>query len=149
MSDVNTLVGRGSHFEGKMTFEGVVRVDGSFAGEIVSDDTLIIGEGAEVRAELDVATVVIYGVVYGNIRASNCVELHAAGQLVGNIVSPALVVERGACFDGNCRMGLADWHTVDGPAQAPAGEAPPASSAPEERGFADDVAALFAEPGDE
>ncbi|MCB9787881.1 MAG: polymer-forming cytoskeletal protein, partial [Deltaproteobacteria bacterium] len=50
MSDVNTLVGRGSHFEGKMTFEGVVRVDGSFEGEIVSDDTLIIGEGAEVRA---------------------------------------------------------------------------------------------------
>lgn len=109
MSDVNTLVGRGSHFEGKMTFEGVVRIDGSFAGEIVSDDTLIIGEGAEVRAELDVATVVIYGVVYGNIRASNCVELHAPGHLVGNIVSPSLVVERGAAFDGNCRMGLADW----------------------------------------
>ena len=59
MSDVNTLVGRGSHFEGKMTFEGTVRVDGSFAGEIVSDDTLIIGESAEVRAELDVATVII------------------------------------------------------------------------------------------
>ncbi len=116
MGDVNTLVGRGSHFEGKMTFEGTVRVDGSFAGEIVSDDTLIIGEGAEVRAELDVATVVIYGMVYGNIRASNCVELHAPGQLVGNIVSPALVVERGATFDGNCRMGLADWHDAGVPA---------------------------------
>jgi cytoskeletal protein CcmA (bactofilin family) len=113
LSDVNTLVGRGSHFEGKMTFEGVVRVDGSFAGEIVSDDTLIIGEGAEVRAELDVATVVIYGVVYGNIRASNCVELHAPGHLVGNIVSPALVIERGASFDGNCRMGLAGWTQSD------------------------------------
>ncbi|MCA9514730.1 MAG: polymer-forming cytoskeletal protein [Myxococcales bacterium] len=109
MSDVNTLVGRGSHFEGKMTFEGVVRVDGTYTGEIVSDDTLIIGESAEVRAELDVATVVIYGVVYGNIRASNCVELHAPGRLIGNIVSPALVVERGATFDGNCRMGVADW----------------------------------------
>lgn len=114
MGDVNTLVGRGSHFEGKMTFEGVVRIDGSFAGEIVSDDTLIIGEGAEVRAELDVATVVIYGAVYGNIRASNCVELHAPSHLVGNIVSPALVVERGAVFDGNCRMGLIHWEGGDG-----------------------------------
>lgn len=110
MSDVNTLVGRGSHFEGKMTFEGVVRVDGSFAGEIVSDDTLIIGETAEVHAELDVATVVIYGAVYGNIRATNCIELHAPGHLVGNVISPALVVERGATFDGNCRMGqIAGW----------------------------------------
>ena len=109
MSDVNTLVGMGSHFEGKMTFEGVVRVDGSFEGEIVSDDTLIIGEGAEVHASLDVATVVIYGTVYGNIRATNCVELHAPGRLIGNIISPSLVVERGAIFDGNCRMGAVDW----------------------------------------
>jgi len=115
MSDVNTLVGRGSHFEGKMTFEGVVRIDGSFAGEIVSDDTLIIGEGAEVRAELDVATIVIYGVVYGNIRASNCVELHAPGHLIGNIVAPQLIVERGALFDGNCRMGVEAWERAGDP----------------------------------
>lgn len=109
MSDVNTLVGRGSHFEGKMTFEGVVRIDGSFLGEIVSDDTLIIGEGAEVRAELDVATLVVYGIVYGNVRASNCVELHAPAHLVGNMVTPQLVVERGARFDGHCRMGVEAW----------------------------------------
>ena len=104
MSDVNTLVGRGSHFEGKMTFEGVVRIDGSFAGEIVSNDTLIIGESAEVRAEMEVSTLVIYGVVYGNVRAHTCVELHAPGHLVGNLITPALVIDRGATFDGNCRM---------------------------------------------
>ncbi len=109
MSDVNTLVGRGSHFEGKMTFEGTVRVDGSFAGEIVSDDTLIIGESAEVRAELDVATVIIYGVVYGNIHATGSIQLKPGAHLVGNIVTPALVVEPGAAFDGSCRMGAVDW----------------------------------------
>ena len=119
MSDVNTLVGRGSHFEGKMTFEGVVRVDGSFAGEIVSDDTLVIGEGAEVRAELDVASVVIYGTFYGNIRASSGVELHAPGHLVGNIICPQLVVERGAVFDGNCRMGAIDWEVAGEDAAQP------------------------------
>ena len=80
----------------------------------------------EVRAELDVATVVIYGTVYGNIRASNCVELHAGGQLVGNIVSPSLVVERGANFDGNCRMGAVQEDSegeetvLEAPAQAEA-----------------------------
>jgi cytoskeletal protein CcmA (bactofilin family) len=109
VSDVNTLVGRGSHFEGKMTFEGTVRVDGSFAGEIVSDDTLIIGESAEVRAELDVATVIIYGVVYGNIHATGSIQLKPGAHLVGNIVTPALVVEPGAAFDGSCRMGAVDW----------------------------------------
>ena len=104
MSDVNTLVGRGSHFEGKMTFEGTVRIDGTFDGEIVSTDTLIIGEGAEVRAEMEVSTLVIYGIVYGNVRASTAVELRAPAHLVGNLITPSLVVERGALFDGNCRM---------------------------------------------
>ena len=119
MSDVNTLVGRGSHFEGKMTFEGTVRVDGSFAGEIVSDDTLIIGESAEVRAELDVATVIIYGVVYGNIHATGSIQLKPGAHLVGNIVTPALVVEPGAAFDGSCRMGAVDWvQDATGPSES-------------------------------
>ncbi len=91
MSDVNTLVGIGSHFEGKMTFEGVVRVDGNFDGEIVSDDTLIIGEGAEVRASLDVATVVIYGTVYGDIRATNCVEHLQSAMRVVDAIAPRLL----------------------------------------------------------
>jgi len=119
VSDVNTLVGRGSHFEGKMTFEGTVRVDGSFSGEIVSDDTLIIGESAEVRAELDVATVIIYGVVYGNIHATGSIQLKPGAHLVGNIVTPALVVDPGAAFDGSCRMGAVDWvQTGDAPSTA-------------------------------
>jgi cytoskeletal protein CcmA (bactofilin family) len=113
MNDVNTLVGRGSHFDGKMTFEGTVRIDGSFDGEIVSEDALIIGEGAEVRAELDVATVIIYGTVYGNIRASNSVELHGPGRLVGNLITPSLIVAKGAIFDGNCRMGAIEWADDD------------------------------------
>ena len=114
MSDVNTLVGRGSHFEGKMTFEGTVRIDGSFAGEIVSDDTLIIGEGAEVRAELEVASLEVYGRVYGNVRAHHTVTLHAPGHLVGNILTPTLVVDRGARFDGHCRMEAAtEWMDAD------------------------------------
>ena len=115
---MNTLVGRGSHFEGKMTFEGVVRIDGSFAGEIVSNDTLIIGESAEVRAEMEVSTLVIYGVVYGNVRAHTCVELHAPAHLVGNLITPALVMDRGATFDGNCRMTATSEWAAEHPEEA-------------------------------
>jgi cytoskeletal protein CcmA (bactofilin family) len=134
VSDVNTLVGRGSHFEGKMTFEGTVRVDGSFSGEIVSDDTLIIGETAEVRAELDVATVIIYGTVYGNIHATGSIQLKPDSHLVGNIVTPSLIVEPGSAFDGSCRMGAVDW-VQDEEASADSGEA--------EEGEAQDVTELM------
>ena len=80
-TEITALLGRGTRFEGKLYFEGRVRVDGVFKGEIKSDDTLIIGDGAEVHAEIDVATVIIRGgVVHGNVRASQSIEIHARWQ---------------------------------------------------------------------
>src|SRR5262249_38039135 len=57
VGEINTLLGKGSEFEGKLTFEGTVRVDGRIAGEIFSDDVLVVGEGAEVHAEIDIGEI--------------------------------------------------------------------------------------------
>ena len=104
-TEITALLGRGTRFEGKLYFEGRVRIDGSFKGEIQSDDTLIIGDGAEVHAEIDVATVIVRGgVVHGNVRATTGIEIHAPGKLVGNISSPSLFIERGVEFQGSCKM---------------------------------------------
>src|ERR1700734_233928 len=104
-TEITALLGHGTQFEGKLHFEGRVRIDGSFKGEIRSDDTLIIGDGAEVHAEIDVATVIVRGgVVPGNIRAKTSIEVHAPGKLVGNIHSPSVFIDRGVEFQGSCRM---------------------------------------------
>lgn len=114
-TEITALLGRGTRFEGKLFFEGRVRVDGIFKGEIKSDDTLIIGDGAEVHAEIDVATVIIRGgVVHGNVRASTSIEIHAPGKLVGNINSPSLYIERGVEFQGSCRMDAGEGAEADG-----------------------------------
>src|SRR5262245_42389711 len=89
-SQVTTLLGRGSEFEGKLSFEGTVRVDGKLTGEIFTDDVLIIGEGAEVHAEINVGAIVIEGSVQGNINAKRSVEVHTPGRVRGNIVTPSL-----------------------------------------------------------
>lgn len=105
--EINALLGHGTEFNGKLTFQGTVRIDGSLSGEIKTDDVLIIGEGAEVKAEIDVATLIIRGgVVHGNIKASELVEIHAPGTLVGNIVCPpgGLYIDKGVVFQGQCRM---------------------------------------------
>ena len=47
--EITTLLGRGAAFEGKLTFDGTVRIDGRFKGEVFSDDVLVIGEGAHVE----------------------------------------------------------------------------------------------------
>jgi len=103
-AEVTTLLGRGSEFEGKLSFEGTVRIDGKLTGEIFTDDVLIIGEGADVKAEINVGSIVIEGSVQGNITAKRSVELHTPGKVRGNITTPSLYIEKGVIFDGNCQM---------------------------------------------
>ena len=108
-TEITALLGRGTHFEGKLHFEGRVRIDGYFKGEIRSDDTLIIGEGAEVHAEIDVATVIVRGgLVQGNVRAKVAIEVHSPARVVGNLHSPSVFIDRGVAFQGSCRMDAVD-----------------------------------------
>jgi cytoskeletal protein CcmA (bactofilin family) len=102
--EINTLLGRGSEFEGKLTFEGTVRIDGKLSGEIFTDDVLVVGEGAEVNAEIEVGTIIIEGQVNGNLRAKRSVEIHAPGRVRGNIMTPSLFIDKGVVFEGNCQM---------------------------------------------
>ncbi len=103
-TQLNAFLGRGCIYEGKLTFEGRVRIDGSFTGEIFSNDTLEIGPDAEIEAEIDVATVVIAGRVTGNIQARQRCDLRAPGIVVGNITSPIITMDEGVRFDGEMRM---------------------------------------------
>lgn len=119
-SEITALLGRGTRFEGKLFFEGRVRIDGSFKGEIKSDDTLIIGEGAEIHAEIDVATVIVRGgVVHGNIRARQALEIHSPAKVVGDVHSPSLYIERGVEFQGSCRMDAVEPNEAPAPPPLP------------------------------
>ena len=102
--DLNALLGKGSQFEGKLLFEGTVRIDGKFSGEIISTDTLIIGEGAEVKATIRVGTLTCLGDYQGDATASKAIELKAPAKVRGNLTTASIVVERGTFFDGTCKM---------------------------------------------
>src|SRR5689334_15026208 len=104
MGEITTLLGRGATFEGKLTFEGTVRVDGRFKGEVFSDDVLVIGEGAIVEAEVDVGEVIIQGTVIGNIKAKRSIEIHAPGRVKGDVHTPSLQIDKGVIFEGRSFM---------------------------------------------
>ena len=102
--DVHTLLGKGSEFEGKLSFEGQVRIDGRFSGQISTKDTLVVGEGARVNAEISAGHVIVNGTVEGNIKATNMVELHPPARVKGSIESPALSIDKGVIFEGTSKM---------------------------------------------
>jgi cytoskeletal protein CcmA (bactofilin family) len=117
--DLNALLGRGSEFEGKLTFEGTVRIDGKFTGTIVTNDVLVIGEGAKVSAEISCGTIIVHGEIAGNVRAKNAVELHHPAKMRGNLDTPSLMIEKGVIFEGQCKMEGLDKSAAK-PASTPA-----------------------------
>lgn len=105
MKEGNTFIAKGSEFVGKLTFEGTVMIDGKIDGEVFSKGTLIIGPDADIKAKINVDSVIISGALNGNITAAKKIELRAPARLKGNIHTPSLVIEEGVLFEGNCKMG--------------------------------------------
>lgn len=102
------FLGRGSSVTGKLTFEGPAHIDGHVDGEIQAQDTLTIGEGAVVNAQIVGASVIIHGRVTGDVTARKRLEIRAPGALIGNITTPSLVIHEGVTFEGQCTMGGTD-----------------------------------------
>ena len=102
--EISAYLGKETSFEGKMTFEGVFRLDGKFDGEIFKSGTLIIGETALVKGKIGLNTIVINGRVEGEIEAKGRVEIHASGKVFGKLSTPTLVVNEGGIFEGDCKM---------------------------------------------
>ncbi len=116
-TEINALLGRGTHFEGKLYFEGRVRIDGSFSGQIRGEDVLVIGEGALVKGEVLVGSCIVTGgEVEANIRAREAIELYAPSKVTGSLHAPAIFIDRGVQFDGACKMApLDDDVIISGP----------------------------------
>src|SRR5262245_9618820 len=117
-TEITALLGRGTHFEGKLFFEGRVRLDGSFRGEIRGEDVLVIGDGALVAGQIHVATCIVTGgEVEADIKARDAIELYAPSKVTGALHAPAIFIDRGVKFEGTCKMApLDDDDTQAGPA---------------------------------
>lgn len=102
---ISGLLEKGCEFEGKLTFEGTVRINGKFNGEIFSEGTLVVGEGALIDGKVDVGSIIIHGEVRGTITAHDRIEMHTPAVVQGDITAQTLVIDEGVIFEGSCSMG--------------------------------------------
>lgn len=103
--ELNGFLDRGAVFKGELEFEDTMRIDGRFEGKIFSKNELIVGESARIEGEIHVGRVAISGTVSGKIKADQRIEIHRSGKVYSDIDTPALIIEEGALFQGNCTMG--------------------------------------------
>jgi cytoskeletal protein CcmA (bactofilin family) len=102
--EISAFLGKETVFEGKMTFQGVFRLDGKFDGEIFESGTLIVGETAVIKGKVGVQSIVILGLVEGEVHAKSRAEIHSTGKVYGSLFTPILTVNEGGIFDGHCKM---------------------------------------------
>ena len=105
--ELNGFLDEGTEFSGELRFRDVLRIDGRAKGRIVSDNTLLIGETGFVDAEIDCGIVSIRGRVSGEVRGRQRIELLSGCRVQARLVSPKLLIEDGAFFEGDCQMGEA------------------------------------------
>jgi cytoskeletal protein CcmA (bactofilin family) len=98
-------IGRGIEVIGDIAFADRLQVDGKTVGKLTSESgTLIIGESGHVEAQVDVGVCVVHGSVHGNLIARSKLEIRRTGRVHGDVVTPVLLVEEGAVFNGAIRM---------------------------------------------
>ncbi|MFQ5580224.1 MAG: polymer-forming cytoskeletal protein [Nitrospiria bacterium] len=108
MDEIVAFLGKGTEFKGIITYSGTIRIDGRVEGEIVSGGSLIVGESAEVKAEISVENIVCSGKISGNVKATKKLHLLPKASFDGTINTPALVIDEGVQFNAHCDMNMKD-----------------------------------------
>lgn len=99
---INTIVGKGSSIHGDMKVNGFIRVDGDIDGNLETDGAVIIGEKARLRGNLTAKSVIIGGIVYGDVTVKESVKLLTTSAVIGNIITRKIQIEDKAVFHGHC-----------------------------------------------
>ncbi|MCX8083300.1 MAG: polymer-forming cytoskeletal protein [Calditerrivibrio sp.] len=101
---INAFLGNKTNFNGTLIFDGIVRIDGIFKGNIISSDTLVIANTGNVEADIETSVVKISGTFKGTIKAKSIVELLKPAIVNGTIITPSIKIEEGVIINGTIEM---------------------------------------------
>ena len=99
-----TVVGPSVKIQGDLNSEGNIRIEGQVQGKVKTSQSVFIGSGAKITADVLAGNAVIGGEVQGNIKISGSLILQATAVIIGDINCSVLRVEDGALFTGKCSM---------------------------------------------
>jgi len=101
---IDTLVGKNTSIEGALTAEGTVRVEGKLKGDVELTGNLIVGEEGYIKGNIKADSVILSGIVEGNITVNNHLHITSCAKLTGDIDAKSIIIDEGAIFNGNCKM---------------------------------------------
>ena len=98
-------LGKSIIFKGELTGDEDLQIDGRVEGNVaLPGNELTVGATGQVDAEVNAKSVQVIGKVSGNVIATERVEVHASGQVMGDIRAPKLLIQEGALVNGSIKM---------------------------------------------
>jgi cytoskeletal protein CcmA (bactofilin family) len=101
---IQTWIGTETVFTGDLSSLGSIRIDGKLIGNIKDAESVIIGENAEIKGNINTKYIVVSGTVNGNIVASEAIELLNKSKVIGDLSTNILSINEGALFKGKSIM---------------------------------------------
>jgi cytoskeletal protein CcmA (bactofilin family) len=114
---LETIIGKDSEFKGTVSSAAGLRIDGRMEGQVLNSGDVIIGDSAEVTADVKGRNVIVSGLIRGNIEAICKIEITSTGRVEGDIKTGVLIVSEGGKFSGKSDMTSDNRTSVAGPAQ--------------------------------
>lgn len=100
----NSTIGRDSYFTGRFYINGSLKIDGKFEGKSLQAEQLYIGVTGKVKTNVIANSVIIEGIVMGNVTARNRVMLLPTAKIFGDIKTPELIIQNGVLLEGRCTI---------------------------------------------
>jgi cytoskeletal protein CcmA (bactofilin family) len=100
----SNLIGENSYFTGNFHINGSLRIDGRFEGKYLQAEQLYIGSQGKIKTNISAVSVIVEGLVIGNINASNRVLLMPSAKILGDIKTPELIIQKGVILEGRCAI---------------------------------------------
>ena len=100
----SNLIGENSYFSGRFLINGSLRIDGRFEGKYLQADQLYIGPMGKIKTDVNAVSVIVEGLVIGNINASNRILLMPTAKIYGDIKTPELIIQNGVILEGRCTI---------------------------------------------
>lgn len=103
---ISGFLDKDTEFSGEISFSNSIRIDGKFKGKILSGASLIVGENGVVEADVEVDNISVNGILKGTLKAHEKIEIFSKGKVTGELITPKLIIEEDAFFQGSCQMEL-------------------------------------------
>jgi len=104
MEEPKTIIADDVEITGNVKCTGGVRLAGRLAGDLVCGGDVLVEKTSQVKGNLTVNTVTVYGRLAGNIVAKDRIELRSGARVMGDIKGKRLIVEDGVSFVGKSEI---------------------------------------------